>query len=342
MGFRLGEKLTELMKAIAGAPPLELTFVQSIPAPGILGIGEAVEPDSCYIELYLESLRPSRARAWHTRFHGVVYSFVTMSRTGEEDATLAAISRPDRLANLDPDAASRVITVSKRMMGATPFRGNSISLQLGLFSVKAGDVLTPVLEYVTEVSAAAGISFVGAVKPFLPLISKGMDLLTGQKSDFMLEVGHDGAFTLDTGQVDAIIACPKNSIDTAKLTLDQDRKLLLNGKPLDAYGYAVFSLRRTMRNPSFGEIPELKKAYADFTAACKANEKAKAEETLDTFRRTAILSPDLIRSDAERLIELAKKDFEYLFGAVQKIGLRASRKLGELSEIGLYPPEDDK
>lgn len=50
--------LKRLIAGIGGAPPIDLTFVPSIPAldAGIDGIGQPIEPDSCYIELYLESL----------------------------------------------------------------------------------------------------------------------------------------------------------------------------------------------------------------------------------------------------------------------------------------------
>ena len=86
--------LKQLIDGVTGAPPIDLTFVPSISAAdaGIPGIGKAIEPDSCYIELYLESLRLARARRFATRFHGVAYSFVTLSREGEARAQLAAVS----------------------------------------------------------------------------------------------------------------------------------------------------------------------------------------------------------------------------------------------------------
>ena len=48
------ESLDKLAASIAGSPPLELTFAPSVSATDISGIGEPIEPDSCYIELYLE------------------------------------------------------------------------------------------------------------------------------------------------------------------------------------------------------------------------------------------------------------------------------------------------
>jgi hypothetical protein len=200
-----------------------------------------------------------------------------------------------------------VITVSKQMMGAVPWRGGLLGLEIGLFSVRTGNLLTPILEYVTKVSSAAGASFVGAVKPFLPLITEGMDLIAGQREDTALEVALDTDIALQGGGVQAIIAAPKSSIDLAKVSLDaHDRKLLLDGKPLDR-GYCVFSIRPTLQKSDYGEIPELKEKYAAFQAAIKANKMKDAQDALTAFRLATIASSDLITSDALKLVQKAEQ-----------------------------------
>jgi hypothetical protein len=329
--------LKKLIAGVTGAPPIDLTFVLSIPAPdaGIPGIGKAIEPDSCYIELYLESLRLARARQFATHFHGVAYSFVTLSREGEERAQLAAVSKPEKLAELDKGSLDHVITVSKQMMGPTPFRGGPVSLELGLFSVKSGNLLTPLLDYITRVSSTAGISYVGAIKPFLPLITEGMDLIAGQRQDTALEVGVDTDLTLISGCVAAIIDRPKGSIDTTKLSLDKDRRLLLGEKVLDC-GYAAFSLRSTAEKSDYGEIPELKERYAAIQSAIKGGKMKDAQDALAAFRLATIASPDLIPSDASKLVEKARQKVKEAFppGGVAASGIEV--RVENLSEIGLY------
>ena len=336
MGW-LGNKLKELAGAVAGAPPIELIFVPTVPASGIPGIGESIEPDSCYIELYLESLQIERARVFATRFHGVAYSFVTLPREGEQRAQLTAVSKPEKLAELDSGSLNRVITLSKQMMGPTAFRGSPVSLEFGLFSVKSGNLLTPLLDYVTSVSATAGISYVGAIKPFVPLITQGMDMISGQVQDTALEVGVDTDLTLTTSCVAAVIARPKGSINQAKLSLDSDRRLLLDGQPLNC-GYATFSLRRTLVKSDYGEIPELKERYAAVQSAIKSNKEKDARDALTAFRLAAIASPDLIPSDARRLVAKVKAKVDEAFTASAAVGLMGLREETEetLSNIGLY------
>jgi hypothetical protein len=328
-----------IFKRLQGQVAYDLTFVPSIPASNanIVGLGLPIEADSCYVELYLESLRLEKARKFASKFHAIVYSFISLSREGEECGELAAISKPEKLAQLDQNSLGNVITVSKQMMGATPFRGGAVSLELGLFSVKSGNVLTPVLDYVTRVSSTAGISFVGAIKPFLPLITEGMDLIAGQQQDSALEVGIETDLTIDSGCVMAIIDRPKNLIDTSKLSLDKDRKLLLNGQPLDC-GYAVFSLVPRKEKSDYGEIPELKERYSAFITAIKGNKMMEAKEAMGAFRLVAIASPDLIESDRKKLIKLVNDKFNMAFlpGEVATYGSKGIQETESLSEIGLY------
>jgi len=330
-----------LLKGVAGAPPIELTFEPSIPfdpsipAADRSGIGEAMEPDSCYIELYLESLRLEKARRFTTKFHGVVYSFVTLSREGEQRAQLTAVSKPEKLAELDPQSINRVITVSKQMMAPTPFRGGPVSLEFGLFSVKSGNLLASILNYVTKVSSTAGISYVGAIKPFVPLITEGMDLIAGQAQDTALEVGVDIDLTLTTSTVAAIIARPKGSIK-GKLSLDRDRKLLLDGNLAD-FGYATFSLRRSLVKSDYGEIPELKERFSAIQSAIKANKEKDARDALTAFRLAVLASPDLIPSDGRKLVEKVKAKVTEAFppGGFAAVGVE-ERKEEALSDVALY------
>lgn len=329
MGF-----LTEMWGKISGRPQLDLFFG---PLPmSQESDGKPLDPDACYVELYVESLRIKKARKFATTFHGLIYSFVTLAREGEPNAQLAAISKPDKLAQLDKDSIGNVIIVSKQMMAPVAWRGGKLGIELGLFSVKAGNLLSPILDYVTRVSSTAGVSFVGVVKPFLPLITEGLDMIAGQTQDSNLEVGVDTDINLKQTATYVIIDAPKDSIDLSRLSLDpKDKKLLLDGKSLDE-AYCVFSVRRQDQKADYGEIPALKEKYAALQAAIRAGKQKDAEDALTAFRLEAIASQDLITSDAKLLVERAK---DKVAAAFTGGGVSASLKkapLEPLSAIGLY------
>ncbi len=192
------------------------------------------------------------------------------------------------------------------------------------------------MDFLSEISNAAGISFIGQAKPFLPLISKGMDLIAGQTEDTALEVAIDGTLQLTRACAFAIVAAPKGELDPKNLSIDpNDRKLLLKGEPLDR-AYCVFSIRRTLQKADFGEMPDLKERYAALQSAIRSNDLKMAKDALTAFRLTAITSPDLIPVDANRLIEKATKRVADSFPG----GGTSRKKDGavetSLSEIGLY------
>ena len=310
--------LGKIFKGIVKQESEDLVYVGNLAFPGV-DTTTAIEVDKHYVELRVETLRIEKARSWATRFNGVVYSFVTLARQADTDAVIPAISKPQKLAELDPDSLGNVITVSKQMMGAVPWRGDPFGLELGLFSIKAGNVLTPFVNFVTKVSETAGISFVGAVKPFVPLITEGLELLSGQKDDVQLEVGIDTSISLTHPMVCAIIAAKRGSLDTSKLTVDPDGTLKHAGQAVKA-GYCIFSIRSSTQKADYGEIPELKQKFAELRAAAIKDDRKAAADALAAFRRAALFSPDLITSDAKRLVAMAQEMFDDAFAVEPAFG----------------------
>lgn len=332
--------LNNFLNKVAGAAPTDWTLMENIADPGFNIAGKPTTPDQCYIELYVESLRLERARRLATTFHGVIYSFVSLARQGAKRVEVASVTKPQNLATLDASNLDRVITVSKRIMGAIPWRGDPFGIELGLFSVKSGNLLSPLINYVVKVSDKAGISAVTKLDPIMPLITEGLDMIAGQTKDTEIELAIDTDLSLMGSQLCALIAKPKGTINKAQLSIDpQDRKLLYNGKPLEA-GYCVFSIRSGDRNPDWGEIPALRQAFDDFKAAILSGQHKNAEEALAAFNRHLIVTPDLIDADKARLRVKLGADMAAAFpGGGQSASpatLRARFEHRKLSDLNLY------
>jgi hypothetical protein len=332
--------LNNVLNTIAGRPPTDWMLLDNLPDPGSGISDQPISADQCYIELYVESLRLERARRFATTFHGVIYSFASLAREGENRAELASVTKPQNLATLDKDHLDRVITVSKRLMSAMPWRGDPFGLELGLFSVKSGNLLTPLVNYVTKVSDKAGISTVTKLDPFLPLITEGLDIIAGQKNDTEIELAIDTDLSLTASKFCALIAKPKGTINAASLTIDpQDHKLLQNGNPLQA-AYCVFSIRSREDNPEWGKIPALHNSYADFRNAILSGKKQEADEALAGFNRQIIVCPDLTSTDKTRLKDKARKDLNDAFpsgrtaGAPEAVRRRFENR--QLADLNLY------
>lgn len=331
MGF-----LTRLYTRIKGAPPTDFLLVRNLDDPTGAIAGHPMPPDEVYLEVFVESLRLKQERRFATRFHGVIYSFIKLARDGAPSAELAAITKPGNLADLDPKNLDRVITVEKQMLGAVPWRGGTLGLELGLFSVKSGTLLSPVLDYVTRVSDQAGISFVGKVKPFLPLITEGLDLIAGQTDDVEIELALDSDMTLGRSEMLALIALPKDQVSPADLSLDPtDRKLLHKGKPLQE-AYCVLSLRCTDRKADYGEIPELAQGFTQFREALRTRRRTLSEEAKQALTSAIWLSPDLIERDKKRLVELVEAEFRRVVPGGGISATDAPDPAAALADLPLY------
>lgn len=331
--------LNNLINKIAGAAPTDWTIVETLQDPGLGIAGKAIVSDECYIEIYVESLRLAKARRFASTFHGVVYCFASLARMGSNRAELASVTKPKNLAAMNSDDLDRVITLSKRVMGAMPWRGGPIGIELGLFSVKSGNLLTPLIDYVSKISGKAGISVVTQLDPFLPLITEGLDMIAGQTSDTEIELAIDTDMSLSESGLCALVAIPKGKINLGDLAVDKaDRKLLHKGQALDA-AYCVFSIRRNDRNPDWGEIPALQQAYKDFNRAILAGKRKEAEEALAGFNRQLIVCPDLISADKNRLKIKAREDLIAAFpGGGQSAEENAQKQFKgrSLSDLNLY------
>ena len=134
----------------------------------------------------------------------------------------------------------------------------------------------------------------------------------------------------------AIIGAEKGTIEPRDLALDPfDRKLLYRGKPLEK-SYCVFSIRSPERKPDYGEIPELKDSFDAFAAAVLKGRQTDAEQALADFHRQVVISPDLITSDAKKLVGMAEQMLQDSFGAgVTKKAISFDAKPAQLAELKL-------
>lgn len=327
--------------SLAGAKPEDLTFINSVPTGNgfsFANVENPIKSDDCYIELYIESLRLSKARIFASKFHGIVYTYLTLCREGGQKSIIASVSKPAELSELNDNNVDRVIKLSKKLMGPIAFRGGPVGVELGLFSVRAGDQISLFVDYVAEVSDMAGTSYVGKAKPFLPLIVSGMDIISGQTKHTALEVGLDTSLNLSKGTTMAIINKPSGTLDTKELSIGKDHKLLLNRKPLDA-GYAVFSIRSVKEKYDYGEIPELRTRYDEFRNAIRNGNRKESIDAFKAFRREALISPDLIPPDAKRLVRKVERKLEAVFPPGGHGSIGQNTDIGELKDIGLYGNE---
>jgi hypothetical protein len=327
--------IEKIWDKIKQSPSRDLISRGPLDLPAFPWSGQPIAADECYLEIYLESLRLKYARRFATTFQGVVYAFANLAVEGQESADLAAVSTPNELAKLDGKSLDRVIVLSKKIMGPVAWRGGDLKVQIGLFSVETGNIVGDVLSLVTAISSQAGLSFVSQIEGFVPLITKGMDLIAGQRQQTELEVAIDRTFQPDKAATYAIINVDKSQ-ETRAFTIDPtDMKILADGKPLEE-AYCVFSIRASKQRTEWGDIPALKDKYRLIMDKIKANDMKGAGEALTAFKLETLTSPDLIPADAQALYAKAEARVKAAFPAGQIS--KAPTSIGDetLSDLKLY------
>lgn len=290
--------------------------------------------DQDYVTIDLRSSRIVDVRKWTGKFYGSAHARISYYHDRAGQVELQQVIVP-KLGELDVLNVDRFIVVDKPIVGPVPYKGR-MSMELGLFSVKGGDLAGPYLDLLNSLASVSGVSFLAAAKPFVEPLQKGADLLFGNSDQATLEVGVDKTWDQMRTGTWLVIRGPKSQVDVSKLRVDlSDGKVTDGaGKPYKAYPYMVFKIGRSRQRDDWMLIPELKSAWDGIYMAVQSGQANEAEVRLKTFIQVARLSPDLVPDDANRLADKART----AMGLIQPVPSIASvnKPFPTFAELDLY------
>lgn len=318
----------------------ESWFFSSIPAERVPDSLEraAIPPEERYIGAFLTAMHVADVRVATKTFYGAVASSFTLGSRSGGRAEFMAVTTPMSLRNIDAKNLDRVVTVNKRLLGPVPYRGGDVDLEMGLISFPSADLLAPYLGMIENVANIAGVSLIAAGVPIMPLVStvkSALQLLLGASGDPQLQIGIVTTFaTPMTGYFCAIRAA-RDDRSLQGLAVSSDNRLVLYDGREVTQPYLLFTVTASERRDDWAQIPELLADYERIRDAAKKGDMSEAEQALAVFRRTAVLSPDLLAKDGVRLAELVADEVDSAFPAVPT-AKGSLRKLPDLSSIRLY------
>ncbi len=186
---------------------------------------------------------------------------------------------------------------------ATPYRGR-LSLERALFAVKAADLYREYIELLGSPSSQTGSAVLSTMLPFAEPLRHGIDLLFGNSSHTILEIGIDRIWTtkLHPGSWVLMWAGPSD-VDVSKLSLDSETGRLLDdtGQSFDGQPYIVFPIEATRERPDWMLLAPIEAAWDSIGDASKQNRLNDAEQLLRQFALLTHWSPDLVPTDADGL-----------------------------------------
>lgn len=305
------------------------------------GTAPAFDPlvgGATYLLVSVKSLRLPYRRKNVTRYSGVVHAFANLPGLFGA-AKFASATTPDGLASLDAKNKANVLTLNKPIVGPTPWAvdGGDLQLQIGLFSVADENLATPFLKTMTTLSDTIGVAFAASVKPFVDVITTGVQAFTSSEGKVALEIGLDVNYRPPQPGYYALVAAEKGKLKTARFDLDSaDMKLRVDGKNYEDEAYLVFGVEAVKQQPRWAEIAELQRAYALVQAALRNNDLKAATEAVEAFRLLALTSPDLIASDAKALVKKAEDWVKDVLGGANTSLTAGTRQIPDFKDLDLY------
>lgn len=264
-----------------------------------------VEPDTQYVRVWLRSARIVDVRRLTSKFHAVVHArFSYADRTGEQQ--VACVVAPDKsFEALDPKNLDRFIVINQPLLGPVPYRG-SLSMEVGLFSVAAADLAKPYLELLADLTKNASVAILGQLKPFIDPIQHGAETLFKSTAS-ELEIGIARTDTnLQIGNI-VVARVDKGAIPRDGMRLDpSDFKLLdANGAPVTNFPYLVLGIEGATERPDYAAIPDIRNGWdAVQRSAREGRPLGEVRQRLAELSRALWLSPDLVRSDKQRIVKI--------------------------------------
>lgn len=284
--------------------------------PGILV--NPVVADKAYLEVTLQRLKILNVRVGTKKYYGAIHSDVGLLHDSGGRVNFKSLITPDALKGKDVDAShlDRVIISSQPLLGPTPYRGGNLDLNVALFSVKSMDLAGPFLEVLSGLASAAGVSYITVAQPFLKPLTAGIDLLTGTAGASEREIQvMTNLKPLKTG-VYAVLRAPTSALRLADIRVTSDYTLTYpDGRPITEFPYFVVTISQSSTRPDYKGIPEIKKAYDQVVEAVKRDKPDEYDDALAAFRRTALLSEDLLFAHAKELVKQVKEKMDELMGA---------------------------
>lgn len=297
----------------------------------------AVPPEERYVSAFLTAMHVADVRVATRTFYGAVVSSITLGTRGDGRAEFMVVTTPATLRNIDAKNLDRVVTLNKRLLGPVPYRGGDLDLELGLILFPSADLLEPYLGIIEKVAMIAGVSLVTAGVPLEPLVivKSALNLLLGASHDPQLQIGVATTFAAPRTGYFCAIKASREDPSLHGLAVASDHRLVRHdGKEVE-HPYLLFTLTASEQRDDWSQIPELRSAYAGICDAARAGDLAQAQHALAMFRRTAVLSPDLLAKDGQRLARLVADEVSRAFPDVPT-AREGVREMPDLSSLSLY------
>lgn len=276
------------------------------------GRGEPLAPEQSYLSVWLSAVHlPSRGFSTQ-KFAPVVWAGLKHA-TFDGEQTLGGLF-PNTMEGRPDFSPTSAVHVANLQLTPRMIAREQVTVDLAFGALRRKDYLAGALNLLSEIAASPAAAFLSAAAPVVGAISAGAqsaqrikasidDLRDNDKLRLVGAVATDLRSPIHAGRYALVEA----DVDESRLKFDAPSgRLMDGGAPLKS-AYVVLEFLAESHRPDWMVLPDLNQAWRRIREAALAG--ADVAGAVDYFRVTAVTSPDLTRSDAQRLTEAAERKF---------------------------------
>jgi hypothetical protein len=261
---------------------------------------KAVEAGKDYIGVNLRSMWIVNTRAKFTTFYPTLHSYIQAPAFIGGDVEFHVLTTPPGIKELTSKGLDRVIVGRQRLLGPIPYWGGSVTLQIALFSIKAGDLAAPFLSVLGDLSTiAGGGAFQMAAQVFSAPLKSGISMLTGTSGD-NLEIGYYAS--ADAPRTGYYLAIRREAVDLNNVWLKGGYLVDGRGQPFRDDPYFVFSIEASNFRPDWRSIPGLDAGWVRVKDAATSGDAKRLDQAFKKVRQLVVSSDDLLVPQMDQIV----------------------------------------
>lgn len=284
--------------------------------------GTAAKANQHYFRLWLKSMVLSSRTKWFRDFAPMVHSVVKLQYGNRASVEIPHAAGRFSLKDVKAGNLDRVVSRDHALTSLLPFRGGTVELTAGLFSVLQHDSMDAFLKTLGSFSALLSQPAISAALTVAAPLANGVQNLLGA-SDNLLCVGLDQTFTgTDAGQP---LADQYFAVFRADDQVDVNRLQQVDGvlkqrnqngdwEELTGVDYMLFRVEVTETRDDFDGFPSIDEPYKRMRTHLVQGKIDDADKERRKTFTAVIESDDITDFDRRRILELVNKEYEFYRG----------------------------
>jgi hypothetical protein len=283
--------------------------VHPAPAPS------AFTPESTYLVVRLKEMYLAQTRKLWRKFYPMLHGYTSW---GEEEH---AVAGPGQLKDLGDANLDRIVNLNHRLAGPLPYRGQDITVLVGLYAVPGQDAAKALITTVGALASLGGPAL-GSAQQIAGTVKQGVESILGLE-ETRLQLGIRDTFYQHNPLAPGYhvgIAATRHDVDANALWLSKGRLVTgadpIAGQPYTAHDYMVLELERRETHEDWPSLPGLAEVEALFAAVMADNgltvdqQRTQLGSIWPAFTEALRSNRYLVQQDRERIALSVEQDLQ--------------------------------